>query len=127
MVIRIIKDSGQNRGSLMIELLVAMAILAGVLVPLGWSIASERRLARALYQRAVAMQIVDGEMEALLAGEWRSFGQGRHEYPVNAASAANLPPGKFVLTIEPNQVVRLEWQPAVKHHGGSIKREAQIK
>ncbi len=126
MVICVAQDSGRKRGSLMIELLVAMAILVGVLVPLGWSLASERRLARALYQRAVAMEIVDGEMETLLAGGWRAFGAGRHEYPVNALSAKNLPAGKFLLTIDPG-VVRLEWQPSVKHHGGAIKREARVK
>lgn len=126
MVIRVANDRGSKRGSLMIELLVAMAILVGVLVPLGWSLASERRLARALYQRAVAMEIVDGEMETLLAGGWRSFEVGRHGYTVNAVSAKNLPPGKFLLTINPG-VVRLEWQPSVKHHGGPVAREAQIK
>jgi hypothetical protein len=116
----------RSRGSLMIELLVAMAILVGVVIPLGWSIASERRLARALYQRAIAMEILDGEMEALVAGEWRAFEAGQHDYHVSAAAVTNLPPGKFVLTLNPG-LVRLEWQPSVKHHGGALKREAQVK
>ena len=58
----------RQRGSLMVELLVALAILTGVLLPLAYSFVSERRLARSAYQRAVAMEIVDGEMEVLLAG-----------------------------------------------------------
>jgi len=125
MVIRLTSKTGRKRASLMIELLAAMAILASVAIPLAWSLSSERRLARALYQRAVAMEIIDGEMETLLAGEWRAFAQGRHDYPVRALSATNLPPGGFYLTVEPN-VVRLEWQPAVKHHGGPFKREARV-
>jgi hypothetical protein len=109
----------------MVELLVAMAILAGVLVPLGWSITSERRLARALYQRAIAMEILDGEMETLLAGEWRAFTAGSREYQVHAGAATNLPPGTFSLTINSNRL-RLDWIPAVKHHGGAIFREARL-
>ena len=125
MVIRLPKRNGRKRASLMIELLAAMAILAGVAIPLAWSLSSERRLARALYQRAVAMEIIDGEMEILVAGEWREFSQGRHEYTVRAMSATNLPLGGFYLTVEP-KVVRLEWQPAVKHHGGALQREALL-
>lgn len=125
MVIRLPKPSGRNRASLLIELLAAMAILAGVAIPLAWSLGSERRLARALYQRAVAMEIIDGEMETLLAGEWRAYAQGRHDYPVHEMSATNLPPGGFFLTVEP-KVLRLEWQPAVKHHGGALHREARL-
>jgi hypothetical protein len=109
----------------MIELLVAMAILGGVAIPLAWSLSSERRLARALYQRAVAMEIIDGEMEVLAAGEWRSFDEGRHDYRVSAGSVTNLPPGAFFVTVTSN-LVRLEWQPEVKHHGGPIRREIRL-
>jgi len=125
MVIRLSRKNGRNRASLMIELLAAMTILVGVAIPLAWSLSSERRLARALYQRAVAMEIVDGEMEVIVAGEWRAFAQGRHEYPVRALSATNLPPGGFYLTVEP-KVLRLEWQPTVKQHGGLVQREAHL-
>jgi hypothetical protein len=125
MVIRLSRKNGRKRASLMNELLAAMAILVGVAIPLAWSLSSERRLARALYQRAVAMEIIDGEMEVIVAGEWRAFKQGRHEYPVRALSATNLPPGGFYLTVEP-KVVRLEWKPAVKQHGGPLQREARL-
>ncbi len=107
----------------MVELLAAMAILAGVAVPLGWSLASERTLARSLYQRAVAMEILDGELEVLLAGEWRAFGTGTREYEVHSQAATNLPPGTFTLTVDSKRV-HLEWTPTAKHHGGAISREA---
>jgi hypothetical protein len=96
------------------------------LLPVAYSIASERRLARAYYQRAVAMEIVDGEIEVLAAGEWRAFTPGTHEYPVHAGSMTNLPPGHFLLTVQ-NDKVRLEWQPAVKMHGGAVVREARVR
>jgi len=65
-------------------------------------------------------------MEALAAGEWRAFTPGTHEYRVRAGAATNLPPGRFVLTLAPG-TVRLEWQPAVKQHGGAVIREARVK
>ncbi|MEI6392982.1 MAG: hypothetical protein WCT12_17990 [Verrucomicrobiota bacterium] len=126
MVIRTTDQSRRQHGALMTELLVALALLAGVLLPLAYSFVSERRLARSSYQRAVAMEIVDGEMEVLAAGEWRAFTPGTHEYQVRAGAATNLPPGQFVLTLEPGKV-RLHWQPALKQHGGAVTREVRVK
>jgi hypothetical protein len=116
----------RQQGSLMVEVLVAVAIMIGVLFPLAYSFVGERRLVRSCYQRAVAMEIVDGEMEALLAGEWRAFSPGTHDYAVHAGAATNLPPGRFILSVEPDKL-RLRWQPAVKDHGGPVTREANIK
>ncbi len=119
-------DRLRRGGWLMIELLAAIVLLAGALFPLAYSLGSERRLARSSYQRAVAMEIVDGEMELLAAGEWRSFKPGTQEYPVFADAARNLPPGKFVLNLTTNRV-KLTWQPAAKNAGGAVTREAPIR
>jgi hypothetical protein len=113
-------------GFLMVEFLVALALVGAVLLPFAYSFAAERRIALASYQRAVAMEIVDGEMEALAAGEWRAFPAGTHDYSVRAGAATNLPPGRFTLTVQPG-LVRLRWQPALKDHGGSVTREATLK
>ncbi len=126
MVIRISNCFVSRRGYLMVELLVAIALLTGALIPIAYSLASEKRLARATYQRAVAMEIVDGELEALAAGQWRAFTTGVHPYPVRAGAATNLPPGKFLLTIRSSKV-RLEWVPAGRDHGGRGMREAVVK
>jgi hypothetical protein len=126
MVIRKAMFSKNKGGSLMIELIVAMAILTACLLPLAYSIFSERRLARASYQRAIAMELVDGEMEILAAGEWRAFAPGKHPYSVRAAAATNLPPGEYLLTVDPGKL-RLEWQPGVKRHGGAVVRELILK
>ncbi len=110
----------------MVELLVALALVIAVLLPFAYSFSAERRIALAYYQRAVAMEIVDGEMEALAAGEWRAFPPGTHDYYVHAGAATNLPPGRFILNVEPGKV-RLFWQPALKDHGGPVTREAILK
>ena len=117
----------RRSGALMIELLVAMAMMVGVLLPLAYSITSEKRLARAAFHRAVAMEIVDGEIEILAAGEWRNFSPGQHEYPIHAVAATNLPPGRFLLTVGTDKM-RLEWQPSTKQYGRAVViREAKIK
>jgi hypothetical protein len=72
------------------------------------------------------MEIVDGEMEVLLAGGWRDFTTGIHSYPVHAHAGQNLPDGQFQLTIQTN-LVRLAWQPAEKNHGGAVVREVAWK
>ena len=115
-----------QRGALMTELMVAMALLAGALLPLAYAMVKERQVARATYQRAVAMEIVDGETELLRAGGWRGFASGKQIYRVNATAAKNLPAGDFWLTLAPGKLL-LEWQPTVKGHGGSVVREVALK
>ena len=115
-----------ERGAIMTEAMVAMAILLIAVFPLAFSFQHERTLLKAAYYRAVAMEVVDGEMEILAAGEWRSFLVGTQTYAVHAAAVTNLPPGEFRLTINPNRI-RLEWLPTEKHSGGAVIREASVK
>ena len=116
----------RQRGSLMAEMLVAIAMLMAVMVPVAYSYDAEKRAARATYDHAIAMEIVDGEMEVLCAGEWRAFTPGTHPYPVKAAALANLPPGEFTLTLATNKI-HLEWKPSMTRRGGAIVREAVLK
>lgn len=110
----------------MAEIILAMALLVVVLVPVAYSFDAEKRAARATYNHAIAMEIVDGEMEVLLAGEWRAFTPGTHPYPVKANALTNLPPGDFTLTLATNKI-RLEWKPSMTRRGGPITREAVLK
>ena len=126
MVIRPSFEFARQRGWLMTELLIALALLLGSLIPFAYAIHSETRFARTAYYRAVAMEIVDGEMEVLAAGGWKAFEPGTSEYPVRAGAATNLPPGRFLLTIESGRL-RLEWDPAVKQHGLRVVREVMLK
>jgi hypothetical protein len=112
-----------QRAALLAELIAAMAILTATVLPLAFSITSELRAFKACYNQALAMEIVDGEMEVLAAGEWRSFSEGTRPYLVRANAAANLPPGKFVLTVS-GSLLRLEWLPEEPGHGGKAVREA---
>lgn len=115
----------RQRAALMIELLVAVALLLAGLLPIAYGIASEKKLARASYQRALAMEIVDGELEALIASGMDGLTNGTSKYTVRAGAAVNLPPGAFFLTVSPN-LLRLEWRPALKDNGGTVLREARF-
>jgi hypothetical protein len=126
MVIRAQRLRRAEIGGLMIEMVVAMALLTLALMPLAYSFAREQRYLRSCYQRAVAMEIVDGEMEVLLSGEWHSFKDGIHEIQPRGTAITNLPPGKLELNVAGPRL-QLEWVPTVKDHGGKIVREATVK
>jgi hypothetical protein len=116
----------KQRGIMMTEMVMAMAIIVIAMLPLGYSANSDARLFKATYQRAVAMEIVDGEMEVLAAGAWRNVPEGAHPYAVSARAAANLPTGKFQLT-RTGQHFRLEWLSAKKQGIGPVLREVTVK
>ena len=110
-------------GSMLIELITALAILGAILLPLGFSFTDEQHACRVYYWRAVAMETVDGEMEVLAAGEWRSFHEGIQPYTVHSESAKNLPNGQFLLTVHGSKL-RLEWRPDKIRNGAPVVREA---
>lgn len=114
-----------QRGSAMADMLCALGLLAAALLPLSVSFYSDQKVLRTHYQHAVAMEIVDGEMEILRAGEWRAWREGVHVYPIKAASAKSLPPGQFTLT-RTGQTVRLEWTPEKRGAGRPVVREVRL-
>ena len=114
----------KERGALITELIVAMAIIVIALFPLAFSFAQEARFLRSCYNRAIATEIVDGEVEVLLDGEWRAFTEGTQDYTPHALAVTNLSSGKFQLTIT-NRRVRLEWLPSEKDLGGKVLREVE--
>jgi len=100
----------RERGAaLMLELIVAMAVLTTALMPIALSIMKDQRTFRNYYFKAIAMEIVDGEMEILRSGYWREFQQGAQPYPTTAKAAGNLPEGDFILTLK-GKLIRLEWK-----------------
>jgi hypothetical protein len=117
-------QAGQ-RGVLTTELLVSIGLIMLAIFPLALGFVKEQRLCRAYYQRALAMEIVDGEIEVLAAGEWRAFAPGPQPYTPRAASVTNLPPGRFQLTVLDRRL-RLEWRPAKRGQGGPVLREVTL-
>ena len=110
----------------MVDLLVGMAILTLALMPLAFVFVHDRQLLRAEYFRAVADEIVDGEMEILVAGAWRDLPDGTQDYAVQASAASHLPPGHFQLTKTGNHL-RLEWKSEKRRGIGTVAREITVK
>jgi hypothetical protein len=119
------KPNVKEQGMAMVEMLVAMGILILVMIPISLSFIGEKREFGIYYHRAIAAEVVDGEMEILRAGEWRAFEEGTHSYSVQNPSATNLPPGRFVLTRQ-DRHLRLQWLPAARNQGGIVTRETDL-
>jgi hypothetical protein len=115
-----------RRGVLEIDLAMAMIVLSVAILPLAFSFAKERDVLRLDYFRAVADEVVDGEMEVLAAGDWKNFPDGAQAYPVHSRAAANLPAGNFELTKTGNHL-RLEWTPDKRQGIGAVTREITVK
>ncbi len=122
----------RQRGVLSTECAVALGILAVAVIPMSLAFLHEARYSRACHQRAATMEIVDGEMEILAAGEWRSYASGSRDYPLTAATATNLPPGRLQLEISTADALgrvslRLAWEPASGRTNGRVVRERQVR
>jgi hypothetical protein len=108
----------------MAELLVAIMLLLVAALPLAYSFTSDAQLLRASYQRAVAMELVDGELEVLAAGGWRAFAHGTQDFTLRGAAATNLPPGRCQLTLTTN-LIRLECKSEKNRGVGAVLREVR--
>jgi hypothetical protein len=87
-----IVSKNRQRGALATEAVIALGILVVVMIPLSFAFRQEAQLCRAYYYKAAAMEIIDGEMEVLVAGEWRAFQSGRQNFTTRAASARRVLP-----------------------------------
>ena len=114
------------RGFLQMDLAMGIIILGLAILPLAYSFARERHALRIEYSRAVAGEIVDGELEILVAGAAKDIPDGTRNYPFHSPAANQLPSGHFQITKTGNHL-RLEWLPDAKHGVGAIVREATLK
>jgi hypothetical protein len=117
---------GHRDGALATECVIALAILVTAVIPLSLGFLQEIKVCRAYYYRGAAMEVVDGEMEVLLAGEKERFALGEHDYRPQGRVVTNLPPGKFTLIVR-TDALRLDWQPLLHQTGGKVSREVQIR
>ena len=88
-----------------------MAIIALATMPLAYSFFQEQQVLKTSYQKALVIELIDGEMEILMAGEWRTFNEGPQPFVLHGRAVANLPAGSAQLTVT-GQKLRLEWTQA---------------
>ena len=111
---------------LQLDVAVAITVLALVFIPLSVSSSGDLDLARRHYFEAVALQLIDGEMDVLLAGERRKYTPGEHRITPVGESVQNLPEGEFVLTVKEKQLT-LAWVPTKRAKWGRAERVVELK
>lgn len=109
-----------------LDVAVALALLFIVFIPFGVSSWGDLDLARRQLHEAVARQLIDGEMDVLLAGERRNYTLGEHRIIPVGESVQNLPEGKFILTVE-DQKLTLAWIPKKVAKWGRVERVVELK
>ena len=115
-----------RRGMLEMDLAAALALLALVIVPIGFAIQHERRFLHAEYARSAVAELVDGEAEILAAGAARPYPDGTQPYPVAGPTVMALPPGHFQLTKHGRQA-SLAWLPDAQSGVSTVTREFTVK
>ena len=118
------RGKAARRGVLLTDLAVAMAVLVTAIIPITYVFVRDQQACRQIYQRAIAGEILDGELEVLATGAWRAFPEGRQPYEVRAAAARNLAADRFFLT-RSNQFLRLEYLPEKPRQGVRVTREGR--
>ena len=111
---------------LQLDVAVAITVLALVFIPLSVSSSGDLDLARRQYFEAVALQLIDGEMDVLLAGERRKYTTGEHRITPVGEAVQNLPEGEFVLTVH-DQKLTLAWVPTKRAKWGRVERVVELK
>ena len=111
---------------LQLDVAVAITFLALVFIPLSISSSGDLDLARRHYFEAVALQLIDGEMDVLLAGERRKYTTGEHRITPVGEAVQKLPEGEFVLTVH-DQKLTLAWVPTKRAKWGRVERVVQLK
>lgn len=112
------------------ELIVAIGIISIALFPLAYGLRQEGRNMKALYYRAVAEQVLDGQREILAAGAWRKYSGGQNKLIIASKAFENLPAGDLKLEVSEldGGKVRLvlSWK-AIDFKGiGEIRKEATV-
>ena len=116
----------RRRAFLQLDVAIALTLLALVFIPLSVSSSGGLDLARRHYFEAVALQLIDGEMDVLLAGERRKYTLGEYGITPVGEAVQNLPEGKFVLTVKQKQLT-LTWVPTKRAKWGRVERVVQLK
>ena len=111
---------------LQLDVAVAITVLALVFIPLSVSSSGDLDLARRQYFEAVALQLIDGEMDVLLAGERRKYTPGEHQIKPVGEAVQNLPEGEFILTVH-DQKLTLAWVPTKRVKWGRVERVVELK
>lgn len=114
--------NSSRSGGLLPDLAVALLLLTVALLPLAYSFASQRRLLQAEMDRAAVVQLVDGELELLLAGPWKKLPEGSSPVTLRTNGMARVVSGDCVVS-KRGRALKIEWTPAPHSGVGRVVRE----
>ena len=126
MILSRTKRPARCRAFLQLDVAIALTVLALVFIPLSVSSSGDLDLARRHYFEAVALQLIDGEMDVLLAGEHRKYIPGEHRIKPVGDAVQNLPEGEFVLSVQ-DEKLTLAWMPKKLAKWGRVERVVELK
>jgi len=86
------------QGHLQMDLLTAIGLVVLAVLPLGFGFVHHRKLVRDATTRAIVLELLDGEMEVLVAGEHRAATNTLQNWPLRGAAVLNLPQGACTLS-----------------------------
>ena len=109
-----------------VQLDVALAVSILLLVFIPFSVTSSSKLDLARRQHFVALQMIDGELDVLMAGERQKFSPGEHKITPPGEAVKTLPVGEFILTVEEKQLT-VAWVPEKEAKWGRVEREVILK
>jgi hypothetical protein len=109
-----------ERGMLEVDMTIAITILFLAILPLAYSFAYDAKAMRRNYERAIAMELLDGKMEVLAAGAWKNYPAGTNEIRLTGNATTNLTTDRALLILQPNHI-RLEWRTANRRSQGIIR------
>ena len=108
------------------DVVLGIALLLLVFIPFSVTSSGELDLARRQQFQAVALQMIDGEMDVLLAGERQKYAAGEHTITPPGEAVQSLPEGKFVLTVGEKELT-LAWTAVKQAKWGRVERVVKLK
>ena len=109
-----------------LDLMLAVSILMLLFIPFGVTSSGKLDLARRQHFEAVALQMIDGELDVLLAGERQKYPLGEHKITPPGAAVKTLPVGEYILVVKENQL-SIAWVPEKEAKWGRVEREVTLK
>jgi len=109
-----------------LDVVLAVSILILLFIPFGVTSSGKLDLARRQHFEAVALQMIDGELDVLLAGERQKYPLGEHKITPPGEAVKTLPVGEFILIVKEKQL-SLAWVPEKGAKWGRVEREVTLK
>ena len=100
------KKKRWQRGWIQVDLMIAISLISLMLIPMSMTVHIERVYLKQLQERAVIGQVLDGELEFLLAGGLKPFGVGEHSLPDLQSPIGK---GSFSLVVTEKEL-KVEWR-----------------